>query len=43
MEHDEFCNCEDCYWARDQEDICPYCGCLASQCCNNEEYEEEPQ
>lgn len=37
MEHDEFCNCEDCYWAHGQEAVCPCCGCLESQCQNNEE------
>lgn len=32
MEHDEYCNCEDCYFANGQELICPCCGCLESSC-----------
>ena len=31
-DHGPYCNCEDCCWARDGEEICPSCGCLASQC-----------
>lgn len=26
------CNCEDCCYARNGEEICPTCGCLVSQC-----------
>jgi hypothetical protein len=32
MEHDGYCNCEECWWARDQQVICPTCGCLESSC-----------
>jgi hypothetical protein len=29
---DAYCNCEDCCWSRDGEQICPCCGCLESSC-----------
>lgn len=35
-EHGPYCNCEDCYFARGGEEICPSCGCLASQCYGHE-------
>jgi hypothetical protein len=31
MEHDIFCNCEDCCYSRGGE-ICPTCGCLVVEC-----------
>lgn len=31
-EHDTFCNCEDCCWARGGEQVCPSCGCTVDQC-----------
>jgi hypothetical protein len=30
-EHDDFCNCEDCFYARG-ELVCASCGCLESSC-----------
>ena len=33
MEHDNYCNCEDCWWARDQREICPTCGCIVGAGC----------
>jgi hypothetical protein len=40
-EHDDFCNCEDCFYARG-EIICPCCGCLESSCnyINETDYSE---
>jgi len=34
-EHDDFCNCEECVWARGEE-ICPCCGCYVSSCTPDE-------
>ena len=31
--HDEYCNCEDCWWARGQKEICPTCGCIVGEGC----------
>jgi hypothetical protein len=31
--HDEFCNCEDCWWSRDCHDVCPTCGSLVGAGC----------
>lgn len=42
MEHGWDCNCEDCWWAREQELICPTCGCLESSCpCSDRNENEE--
>jgi hypothetical protein len=30
-EHGDFCNCEDCFYARG-ELVCASCGCLESSC-----------
>ena len=30
---DPFCNCEDCWWANDQHEICSVCGCLVGLGC----------
>ena len=27
-----YCNCEDCWWSRDQQEICPVCGCVGDNC-----------
>lgn len=35
MEHDWFCNCSDCWWARGCEERCSCCGCLVSDCPTN--------
>jgi len=31
--HDEHCNCEHCWWSRDQKEICATCGCLVGAGC----------
>jgi hypothetical protein len=33
MEHDEFCNCEDCWWARGKQEVCATCGCVVGVGC----------
>lgn len=30
--HDEYCNCEDCWWSRDCKKICSLCGCDEDSC-----------
>ena len=40
MEHDAFCNCEDCWWAHDGQEICSCCGSLD---CHEEILEEEEE
>lgn len=44
MEHDEFCNCEDCWWARGEREVCATCGCVHEPNVCEEEYnrEEDP-
>jgi hypothetical protein len=39
-EHDDFCNCEDCFYARG-ELVCHCCGCLESSCNTSIMYEPE--
>lgn len=43
MEHEEFCNCEDCWWSRDCQEVCATCGCLvgAGCPCSNDEVNDE--
>lgn len=33
MCHDWNCNCEDCWWANDQREICGICGSLVGAGC----------
>jgi len=35
MNHEWWCNCEDCVWAR-QSEMCATCGCLVSGPCDDE-------
>ena len=39
--HDEFCSCEDCWWARGQKEVCPTCGCVVGEGCPCSPKEEE--
>lgn len=34
-EHDEFCNCEDCWWGRGQKEVCSVCGCVHDEDCDD--------
>ena len=36
MEHNN-CNCEDCWWARGQQEVCPTCGCVGEDCPTHED------
>jgi hypothetical protein len=37
-DNNDFCNCEDCVYSRDGEQMCPGCGCLESDCpCGEDE------
>jgi hypothetical protein len=42
MEHTWDCNCEDCWWARDEKEICPTCGCIVGESCPACSGEREP-
>jgi hypothetical protein len=35
--HDEYCNCEDCWWARGQKEVCSECGSVGEGCPENRE------
>lgn len=32
MEHDFYYNCEECWWARGQKEICGTCGSIVGKC-----------
>ncbi len=32
-EHDVLCNCEECWWARGQKEVCGTCGCIIGEGC----------
>lgn len=37
MEHGPFCNCEDCWWAHGQREVCSSCGCVHEENDDGEE------
>lgn len=41
MEHDQYCNCEDCWWSRGQKEICATCGCIVGEGCPCSDSEDD--
>lgn len=38
--HGPGCNCEDCWWAHDCEEVCPCCGIPVSQLTDDHKIQE---
>ncbi len=39
--HDEYCNCEDCWWSRGEKEVCSVCGCLVGKGCSHSLKDED--